>query len=599
MYELNYLSINHLYPSSPYMSRITMDTGNSFSSNEAGKLRTSQNKQMILKFPFSSFDPDTLLAIKCKTKHIARIGSKVLIDGKVNGVYINACSSKGIVSVLHLGKTEKEEVVKSYSSSRITFVHNHVTNSNKLMILGNEYVLHPNKNMNTEEVSVMTGSSKTLLSHPSIVERYVTATKIATKMFDAARIKSAQNPRQDNPISSGKCTGIAIIFNTVNRTGTMKATCIYSRIPYLALCSDPYNKWYVSTRNFTKIPFMVRGFVIAYTPKTILSTAKDSGDIESAEWTLGIIASMDERNIVIANVSKSMQGKYSILGFKVFSVGSDLTIHYLNAINHESVCTNGFVVASGINPDIGRMDKHDKELLRKTAEHYIQPKLSTYNINSMKKGNRKTSFIIERLSGNSKNKGSIATLGTHVIVVEGSSSALKVGSSDMQGFLCPRYDPSSREKKSFVQSYSLIPKATRNSKTYQNFNGTIKNFNSYLETVATMNIDLVCLDVSKYPGGIMIVYVNNEDEPLMRIKERYDIVDERKEHWELVEKGVVLSHWIPHEMALENTPDDVKVTHLHHGRSQGYGSGRSVTQSIGGNRYHGPKLSGRAISRPE
>ena len=67
---------------------------------------------MILKFPFSSFDPDTLLAIKCKTKHIARIGSKVLIDGKVNGVYINACSSKGIVSVLHLGKTEKEEVVK-------------------------------------------------------------------------------------------------------------------------------------------------------------------------------------------------------------------------------------------------------------------------------------------------------------------------------------------------------------------------------------------------------------------------------------------------------------------------------------------------------
>ena len=151
---------------------------------------------------------------------------------------------KGIVSVLHLGKTKKEEVVKSYSSSQITFVHNHGTNSNKLMILGNEYILHPNKNMNTEEVSVMTRSTKTLLSHPSIVERYVTATKIATKMFDTARIKSAQKPRQDNPMSTGKCTRIAIIFNTVNRTGTMKATCIYSRVPYLALCSDPYNKWY-------------------------------------------------------------------------------------------------------------------------------------------------------------------------------------------------------------------------------------------------------------------------------------------------------------------------------------------------------------------
>ena len=81
--------------------------------------------------------------------------------------------------------------------------------------------------MNKEEVSVMTGSTKTLLSHPSIVERYVTATEIATKMFDAARIKSAQKPRQDNPISTGKCTGIAIIFNAVNLTGTMKETCIY------------------------------------------------------------------------------------------------------------------------------------------------------------------------------------------------------------------------------------------------------------------------------------------------------------------------------------------------------------------------------------
>ena len=126
-------------------------------------------------------------------------------------------------------------------------------------------------------------------------------------------------------------------------------------------------------------------------------------------------------------------------------------------------------------------------------------------------------------------------------MVEGSSSALKVGSSDTQGFLCRRYDPSLREKKSFVQSYSLILKVTRNSKTYQNFNGTIKRFNNYLDTVATRNIDLVCFDVSKYPAGIMIVYVNNENVPLMRIKERHDIVHDRKEHWELVEKGCSLS----------------------------------------------------------
>ena len=136
-------------------------------------------------------------------------------------------------------------------------------------------------------------------------------------------------------------------------------------------------------------------------------------------------------------------------------------------------------------------------------------------------------------------------------------------------------------------------------KMYQNFNGSIESFNSYLDNVTTSNIDLLCLDVSKYPDGIMILYSNNEEIPLMRIKERYNLVENKKEHWELVEKGVVLSHWIPHEMALENTVDNVNMTHLHHGSSQGYGNGRSVTKSIGGNQYHGPKLSGRAISRPE
>lgn len=97
----------------------------------------------------------------------------------------------------------------------------------------------------------------------------------------------------------------------------------------------------------------------------------------------------------------------------------------------------------------------------------------------------------------------------------------------------------------------------------------------------------------------MVLYVNNEEIPIIKIRNEYDIIDGKKEHWELIETGLVLSHWIPHEKSLENNRDDVNITHLHHGKSSGYGSGRYVTKSIGGNWYHGPKLSGRAISRPE
>ena len=343
----------------------------------------SSNDPIILKFPFSSLDPDTVLALKTNNDRTIEIGSNVSIFGK-------------------------------------------------------EYLWYPYYNMRKEDITVRSGEERNFLfSHPYIMERYYFSTKIASKMFEAARLK----PNHSNPLCIGRCTGIAVIFNTTDQTGIMKATCIYSRIPYLALSSDPPNKWYISTRNFNRIPFLVRGFVVASTPKKILSSTQFSKHIESAEWKLGIVASMDERTIVIANVSKTIKGIYVILGFEVFPVRCALTIHYLNAINYKSVCKNGFVVASRINPDMGRMHK---ELMRKTAQCYILPKRSLTNTDSMKKGDRNTSFFMEHLSRNNKNKGSMATTGTHVIVVEGSVSALKLGSNNMQGFLCPRYDPSSR-----------------------------------------------------------------------------------------------------------------------------------------------------------
>ena len=109
---------------------------------------------------------------------------------------------------------------------------------------------------------------------------------------------------------------------------------------------------------------------------------------------------------MIANVIKAQDGYYSILGFKIFKVGSEVTIHFLNAINIESVCPNGFVIASGINPDIGRLTIEVKSLLCKAAYKYGTPKSSTSTKN-MKFVARNTSHIIDVLLSK---KALIATL---------------------------------------------------------------------------------------------------------------------------------------------------------------------------------------------
>ena len=58
--------------------------------------------------------------------------------------------------------------------------------------------------------------------------------------------------------------------------------------------------------------------------------------------------------------------------------------------------------------------------------------------------------------------------------------------------------------------------------------------NPVLDNMGHGNVDLLCLDMSKFPNGIMIVYSKNENRSEMRIKEKSDLNQEGKEHWDLV-----------------------------------------------------------------
>ena len=111
---------------------------------------------------------------------------------------------------------------------------------------------------------------------------------------------------------------------------------------------------------FTSIPHLCRGFIVAYTFAQIITRPQFSRKIGDSNWELGIIACMDKNMITIAKTKPmSTHGKYSIDELRNIEVGSDITIQYLNVINYHSVCKDGFIVASGINPDIAKMKKKD------------------------------------------------------------------------------------------------------------------------------------------------------------------------------------------------------------------------------------------------
>ena len=93
------------------------------------------------------------------------------------------------------------------------------------------------------------------------------------------------------------------------------------------------------------------------------------------------------------------------------------------------------------------------------------------------------------------------------------------------------------------------------------FKDDVHKLNPFLDEIGIgKETDLLCLDASKFPNGIMIVYSQNENLSEMRIKEKFDLNEEGKEHWDLLDKGIVLLHWIPHKLAMENSVQHIKIT---------------------------------------
>ena len=109
------------------------------------------------------------------------------------------------------------------------------------------------------------------------------------------------------------------------------------------------------------------------------------------------------------------------------------------------------------------------------------------------------------------------------------------------GFLCPaRYDESSQNQKSFPRRYTCISKKVHSSKQYTTFDENAHKLNPFLDGHG--HVHSICLDKSKFPNIVMIVNSKNKNLSEMRIKIKFDLKQEGKEHWNLIEVGINLSH---------------------------------------------------------
>ena len=565
------------------------------------------HRPIIVKFPIS--DLDTKTKSKLHASHfVEAAGTELSIKGSnKSAILLHCCDTSNFTYVLVGGDIEEDELrVKKYNrfdlevqrDTKHRALSSSLRISQNITILGKVYSCSYLKKHGKDTIHLNYGTkNKNLPITLTTFKSYYYLCKSARIMFENAKIKHVKH---NNPLPTGNCTGMSVLFHA-QESSKLKAYCIFSKIPYLALSSDSPNRWFVATRNFTKIPPLCRGFVVAYTRTKMLTTHQFSTKINGSDWKLGIIVSMDENIIRIAETTPmSADGKYSIGEVINIEVGNDITIQYLNVINYHSVCKDGFIVASGMNPDIAKLRKEDNIMLQKQRKLSKGPVSSRPVTQDMSFNYKKYMSSFLTLC-NSKTRGSIARKGAHVIIVEGPVSKLKCNNSlEKEGFLCPRYEECTQNQKSFRQSYTRISKTERASRRYLEFNDDAHKLNPFLDEIGIgKETDLLCLDASKFPNGIMIVYSQNENLSEMRIKEKYDLNEEGKEHWDLVDKGIVLSHWIPHKLAMENSVQDIKITLLHNRNTHGYGNGRNVTNSVGGNRYHGQKLSGRAITHPE
>ena len=253
------------------------------------------------------------------------------------------------------------------------------------------------------------------------------------------------------------------------------------------------------------------------------------------------------------------------------------------------------MVASLDGPDILPVPKGYKKRMTKPP-HVLEPCVTYESGNS-------DGLLKALQSGHAKLSRTMALAGTHIVVIQGPSSALNCDKAfcDENGklpFLVPFAKSASGAERNKFQDFGLFHGGAKRYKEVVASHPRLPNaFDNMLDSECTSYITLRSYNLADHKLGLIFVFVANEEKKSNCIVHEFDSV-QPMEHSEIgaMFNGVVLSHWSRHQEFYQIGSDDVQLAHCVFG-NHGFGNRNSVL-SMGLNAYTGMRGSKRAIGNP-
>lgn len=436
------------------------------------------------------------------------------------------------------------------------------------------------------------------------VNSFLLNQKVAEEMLLFAR--NSTSPRTNWLM--GNSSGETLIFMLENRVDSLLCPIpIYSRVHYMAFVRERPNSVLIANRNFTKIPQWSEGLVVAYSQKYIGNSKNDIHNIQASSWYLGCVMKMGLQTALVADLKVNVNGDVSITGKKCFLFHSDnYSMHFLSWVNMDMVGLGGFVLASGIGPSIYPFTKSEKKKLE-WNEFCVKQGRVLHCLKAKPTGKMKSKLLEALGFAHSEEKlKHYSTKGAYIVILSGPLSHLMHERTN-KNFYCPIIHAKSHGRchdivgGGFEQAYAEISGEKRKSAEFTTLTGSGDKVNVKLAKMSAKRklVKMQCFDAALYPKGLIFLFERNEVLDRIGVSSEFHC-EENFSNSDLFAKykGIVLSHWVGEKSTTRIGEGEIKIAKRFYSKSQGFGSGRRVNDSIGLVAYSGEKGSSRAIPNP-
>ena len=369
--------------------------------------------------------------------------------------------------------------------------------------------------------------------------------------------------------STALTQGSALVFQSVDEDSPkLRVELVKER----KITPENYNDCFIENHNLQSLPVGCCRVLVAYTQDSF------PGRAELSDWNLGVIVNLSLFHTVILPVVHRDNGEFfgvdEVLTVNCFSGKENLTVRYLNRVDHLSVAIDGNVEASLDGPDVVEDSVLSQSLIdnvrKKDNERLYNVRRPTYPISHVRRETEKDCFF-DRM-----NRCRIKTNGVRTI-----KCTQKERNGLSEGFSFPLIKKGRR--KTNIQEFCILD--------FQSARHVIRLINLNEVTLSQYNLTIEFLAMRKEKYEIFEVEegIVFEEDSLCRQSLRYQepgkIDSEGLDPWE--RKGIIHGMWMPSETV--EIRDVEALKYLLKSVYGKYGFQRSVSKCLGLNTYLGKR----------